>query len=129
MYVFVELSFLILKRFFCILLKFKFHFVLQIVNVETRQNIEFDVIERDGKEYVKIKNVRPHLKLTNFSVQFKSKTGNPTVENTINKVINENWRELYAELKPDLEKNVGEVIKSIMSPLFDKVPYQEFFLQ
>lgn len=103
--------------------------ITQIANVETRQNIEFDVIERDGKEYVKIKNVRPHLKLTNFSVQFKSKTGNPTIEDTVNKVINENWREIYAELKPDLEKNVGDVIKSIMIPLFDRVPYQEFFLQ
>lgn len=69
------------------------------------------------------------MKLTNFSVQFKSKTGNPTIENTINQVINENWREIYAELKPDLEKNVGEVIKSIMTPLFDRVPYQEFFQQ
>lgn len=101
---------------------------IQIANVETRQSIEFDVIERNGREYIKIKNVRPHLKLTGFSVQFKSKTGNPVVEDTVNKVINENWREIYAELKPDLEKNVGDVIKAIMTPLFDKVPYEEFFL-
>lgn len=110
------------------LFRFK-NIIIPIANVETRQSIEFDVIERDGKEYIKIKNVRPHLKLTGFSVQFKSKTGNPTIENTINKVINENWREIYNELKPDLELNVGDVIKSIITPLFDSVPYQEFFLQ
>lgn len=111
------------------LIAFHMIFSWTIANVETRQLIDFDVIERDGKEYIKIKNVRPHLKISNFSVQFKSKTGNPTVNDTVNKVINDNWREIYAELKQDLEKNVGDVIKSIISPLFDEIPYQDFFLQ
>lgn len=98
-------------------------------NVETRQFVDFDVIEKNGKEYIKIKNVRAHLKISNFSVHFKSKTGNPAVNDTVNKVINENWREIYAELKQDLEKNVGDVIKEIIAPLFDEIPYQDFFQQ
>lgn len=102
---------------------------MYIANVETRQLVDFDVIQRDGKEYIKIKNVRAHLKISNFSVHFNSKTGNPAVNDTVNKVINENWREIYAELKQDLEKNVGDVIKSIIAPLFDEIPYQDFFQQ
>lgn len=106
-----------------------FFLLLSTANVETRQSIEFDVIERDGKEFIKIKNVRPHLKISSLSVHFNSKTGNPTVNETVNKVINENWREIYAELKQDLEKNTGDVIKSIISPLFDEIPYRDFFQQ
>lgn len=98
-------------------------------NLEIRQIIDFDVVQRNGKDYIHIKNVRVHLKLSKFSVQFKSKTGNPTVNDTVNKVVNENWREIYPELKPDLEKNIGEVIKTIISPLFNEIPYQDFYLQ
>lgn len=97
--------------------------------MELRQSIDFDVIQKDGKDFIKIKNVRVHSKLSKFHVEFKPKSGNPTVNDSINKVINENWREIYAELKPDLEKNIGEVVKSIVAPLFAEIPYQEFFLQ
>lgn len=100
-----------------------------INNLEIRQIIDFDVVQKDGKDYIKIKNVRVHLKLSKFSVQFKSKTGNQAVNDTVNKVINENWREIFPELKPDLEKNIGDVVKSIISPIFSEIPYQGFYLQ
>lgn len=104
-----------------------FHFSLK-ANIEIRQIIDFDVIQKNGKDYLKIKNVRVHMKLSKFSVNFDSKTGNPTINDTINKAINENWREIYGELKPDLEKNIGDVIKALISPIFEDIPYQEFFL-
>ncbi|XP_031635972.1 circadian clock-controlled protein-like [Contarinia nasturtii] len=100
-----------------------------ISNLEIRQFVDFDVIQKNGKDYIKVKNIRVHLKLSKFSVQFKSKTGNPTVNDTINKVVNENWREIYSELKPDLEKNIGEVVKAMVTPIFSDIPYQEFFQQ
>lgn len=105
-------------------------FSFQILdNLEIRQIIDFDVVQKDGKDYIKIKNIRVHLKLAKFSVQFKSKTGNQAVNDTVNKVINENWRDIFPELKPDLEKNIADVVKSIISPLFSEIPYQDFYLQ
>lgn len=101
---------------------------LLIANLEIRQIIDFDVIQKDGKDYIKIKKVRVHLKLKKFHVEFNSKTGNPTINDTINKAINENWREIYSELKPDLEKNIGDVVKTLVSPLFDEIAYKDFFL-
>lgn len=108
--------------FVCLLFPFE-------ANMEIRQNIDVDVIQKNGKDYIKIKNVRVHIKLTKFSVDFKSKTGNPAINDTINKAINENWREIYAELKQDLEKSIADVIKALVSPIFDEIPYQEFFSQ
>lgn len=104
-------------------------FFYRTANLEIRQIIDFDVIQKDGKDYISIKKIRVHMKLKKFTVEFNSKTGNPTINDTINKAINENWREIYGELKPDLEKNIGDVVKSIVSPLFEEFPYKEFFLE
>lgn len=109
----------------CLTILFSFQI---LANLEIRQIIDFDVVQKDGKDYIKIKNVRVHLKLSKFSVQFKSKTGNQAVNDTVNKVINENWRDIFPELKPDLEKNIGDVVKSIISPIFSEIPYQGFYL-
>lgn len=98
-------------------------------NLEIRQIVEADVIERDGKDYLDIKNIRVHMKLSKLTIKFNSRTGNPQINETINKVINENWRDIYSELKPDLEKNTGDVIKAIVRPIFLEIPYQEFFSQ
>lgn len=69
------------------------------------------------------------MKLSKLTIKFNSRTGNPQINETINKVINDNWRDIYFELKPDLEKSIGEVIKAITRPIFLEIPYQEFFSQ
>lgn len=68
------------------------------------------------------------MKLAKLQIHFDSRTGNKEVNDSINKVVNDNWRDLYKELKPDLEKNTAEVIKSIIGPLFENIPYNDFFL-
>lgn len=108
---------------------FSCSFFLQTANLEIRQFVDFDVIQKNGKDYIIVKNVRAHMKLSKFAVEFKSKTGNSEINNTINKVINENWRDIFAALKPDLERNIGDVVKSIVAPLFEQIPYEDFFLQ
>lgn len=97
--------------------------------MEVRQILDVDVIEKNGKQYLDIKNVKVHLKVKQVYINFDSRTGNPEVNETINKVINENWRDIYKEVKPDLEKNIGEVIKALVKPMFSEIPYKEFFTQ
>lgn len=97
-------------------------------DIEIRQIIEAKVVEKDGKEYLDVKNVKVHLKVKKLMIKFDSRTGNPDINDTVNKVINENWRDIYNELKPDLEKNIGSVVKSLIKPMFSEVPYKDFFL-
>lgn len=97
-------------------------------NLELKQNFDVEVITKNGKDYLHIKNVIVHMKLAKLQIHFDSRTGNKDVNDSINQVVNDNWRELYKELKPDLEKNIAEVIKVIIGPLFENIPYQEFFL-
>lgn len=93
-----------------------------------KQLIDAEVVTKNGKDYLHVKSVRVHMKLAKLQIHFNSKTGSPEVNETINTIVNENWRDIYKELKPALEENIAEVITSIIGPLFDNIPYQEFFL-
>lgn len=97
-------------------------------NVEIRQVFETQVVEKGGEEYLEIKNVRVQLTVSKLTIQFNSRTGNEAINDTVNKVVNENWKDIYYELKPDLEKNIGDVIKSLVKPMFGDIPYKDFFL-
>lgn len=87
--------------------------------------MDCDIIQRNGKDYVKVKSVQLHLKVSNFSMDFKSKSIHPTINNIANKVINANWKILKAEIDHDLERYIGDVIKSIIVPITDKISIQD----
>lgn len=97
-------------------------------NVEIRQVFDTKVVEKAGKEYLEIKGVRIHLTVSKLSIHFNSRTGSEQINDTVNKVVNENWKDIYYELKPDLEKSIGDVIKALVKPVFNEIPYKEFFL-
>lgn len=65
------------------------------------------------------------MKVSNFAMVFESKSLNPTVNNIANKVINANWKRLKAEIDNDLERYIGDVIKSIIVPITDKIAIQD----
>lgn len=96
--------------------------------MEIRQIFETRVIEKNGKEYLDIKNIRIALTVSKLNIHFNSKTGSEQINETINKVVNDNWKDIYYELKPDLEKNISDVIKSLIKPVFNEIPYKDLFL-
>lgn len=100
-------------------------FFVYIANVEAPVTMDCDVIQRGGKDYVQVKSVHLHLKVSHFSMDFKSKSIHPTINNIANKVINANWKLLKAEIDSDLEKYIGDVIKSIIVPITDKISIQD----
>lgn len=48
---------------------------------------------------------------------------------TLNKVMNENWELIFNELRPALEKAFGEVFLKYTKGIFDKVAYNDIFLE
>lgn len=97
----------------------------RIANVEAPVTMDCDVIQKDGKDYIKVKNVHLHLKVSNFAMDFKSTSLHPTINNIANRVINANWERLKAEIDNDLERYIGDVIKSIIVPITDKIAIQD----
>lgn len=114
-------KYIFLFSFFCF-------YVMRIENVEIRQVFNTNVVEKSGREYLDIKSVRIQLIVSKLNIYFNSRTGSEEINDTVNKVVNENWKDIYYELKPDLEKSIGDVIKSLVKPMFDEMPYEDFFL-
>lgn len=48
---------------------------------------------------------------------------------TMNNVINENWDVIFNELRPGLEVAFGNVFLEYSKGIFDKVPFNDIFLQ
>lgn len=94
-------------------------------NVEAPVIMDCDIIQKDGKEFVKVKSVHLHLEVSNLSMDFKSKSLSPIINNIANKVLNANWKLLKAEIDNDLERYIGDVIKSIIVPITDKIAIQD----
>ena len=45
----------------------------------------------------------------------------------MNTVLNENWRELVRDLAPPIGEAVGQVVQTILTNIFELVPYDEGF--
>jgi len=46
----------------------------------------------------------------------------------MNTFLNENWRELVRDLASPIGEALGEVVKIILTNIFELVPYDEAFL-
>lgn len=60
--------------------------LLWIANVEAPVIMDCDIIEKDGKEYLKVKSIQLQMKVSNFSMAFETQSLNPTVNTIANKV-------------------------------------------
>jgi hypothetical protein len=45
----------------------------------------------------------------------------------MNTFLNENWRELVRDLAPSIGEAVNEVVKRILTNIFELVPFDEVF--
>ena len=45
-----------------------------------------------------------------------------------NEFLNKNWSIILNELKPVLKRKMGNIVKDVVNPIFDKFPYDTFFL-
>lgn len=104
------------------------HFFLRIIaNVRISLNFDTVVIQRDGKHYLEIKDVRPQLKIGQFSAKSSCKNMAPIINHFMDSAVNFHQKLYLSELEPSLEKNIGEMIKLIISSIFDKIPVQAFY--
>lgn len=87
------------------------------------------VVSRDGDDYLDIQNIIVDLKTKKMSVDIKDALNDNIIMSTINQVMNENWRDIFEEMRPDFEKFIGDTLKEVIKPMFDTVPYKNFFVE
>lgn len=93
------------------------------------QQINAKVVTRDGEDYLEIESVKVEMTLQKMSIDLKDNLNENVIVGTISQVLNENWRDIFNELKPDFEKNIGDVIKSLIAPVFHAIPYRSLFAE
>lgn len=104
-------------------------FVTFAEGVEVNLNLLGPIVNRDGDDYLDIQKINVDLKVRKMSVDIKDTLNDNIIMATINQVMNENWRDIFEEMKPDLEKFIGDTLKEVVKPMFDAVPYKNFFAQ
>lgn len=87
------------------------------------------MVTRDGEDYLEIESVKVEMSLQKMSMDLKDNLNENVIVGTINQVLNDNWRDIFYELKPDFEMNIGEVIKSLIAPVFHTIPYKSLFAE
>lgn len=53
--------------------------------------------------------------------------GDRFLGDTTNRFLNDNWRDVYSEMRPALAKTIAVMNKSVVKPVFDKIPYKELY--
>lgn len=85
-----------------------------------------DVIQRNGKDYVKVKNVYSKLHLPQFSHHVKFENIGPFISHVVDGILDSHWRHLVDSISPDLEIHIGNIMKEIINPVVDVIPIKEF---
>lgn len=97
-------------------------------NLTTHQIFDCDVTEcDDGHQYVKVKSVVTNVKFEDFSFKFESETVVPFIAEMINRFVNANWKLFYKETEPQFKNILGEIIQTILTPIFKKIVIRDFF--
>lgn len=89
-------------------------------------NVGNDIVERNGKTHLTVKNVKVNFEVGHFSTHMHSKLLNPIINGLINKIMNTQWRGIYKEVRCEFEEYVGKIIQSIVSLIVEKVAIQDF---
>lgn len=69
-----------------------------------------------------------HLKLhvTHFTLNTRYENIGPFLSGFADAIMDSNWKLLLESINPDLEIYMGDVIKSFFTPIFNKIPLEEF---
>ncbi|CAH1175608.1 unnamed protein product [Phaedon cochleariae] len=98
-------------------------------NVDIKFNLKYDLVERDGDEYIQLGENNIDIDLDNLQLQFDNLfNGNEELGKSTNKILNEEWKAVYAELKPAISKTISTIAVTIVTRVTERVPYKQIFV-
>ncbi|XP_044740773.1 circadian clock-controlled protein daywake-like [Chrysoperla carnea] len=91
--------------------------------------VNFDLIEKKGVKYLKLKDTdvkfdvkRAYFRLENLF------DGNKELSDQMNKVLDDSWKDVLKDIGPAIAKAVGAIVEQLAMGVFERVPYDKFFL-
>ncbi|CAH0553019.1 unnamed protein product [Brassicogethes aeneus] len=90
---------------------------------------EWDVIDKDGKKYANVKDAHLDLKLKRAYFLLENLfNGDKLLGDNMNMVLNDNWEEVMKEVGAGINHTIEVVVTNILKAYFEKIPYNEMFV-
>ncbi|KAH8312517.1 hypothetical protein KR044_011228, partial [Drosophila immigrans] len=85
---------------------------------------------RNGKTYLSVDKLKVLLEPQKMNIKLTNLfNGDKALGNNLNQFLNENWADVWSELQPSVHTAIAEIMKSILSTLFKRFPYEDIFLE
>ncbi|XP_065087217.1 protein takeout-like [Ochlerotatus camptorhynchus] len=86
------------------------------------------LVDRNGKKYYQMDKLKATFDTTRFHMHFTNLfNGDKALGDNMNVFLNENWQDILKELKPAIVNAFVEIFQTVISNVFNKVPYDELF--
>lgn len=86
-------------------------------------------VTRSGKTYVSIENLKLTFTTSRIHFDFQNLyNGDKLLGDSTNKFLNENWNDIFKEIKVNIFDAFGLIAENVVRNVFNKVPYQELFV-
>lgn len=114
-----------------------FHDLTIIHSIHPKDNLDIKlkfapiVTERNGQQYLQTASNKFKLAFDTTHLYLYLENlfgGNKALGDNMNMFLNENWQIILQELKPAVKTTLTQIIGGIMNSVFDKLPYDELFL-
>ena len=97
-------------------------------NIVFKYSFNLKKVEKNGKTYAELHNVKLHLKPELVQFQFKNLfNGDRALGDNMNKFMNDNWSDIYQELEPSFTKGLSLISKQMINNVLSKYPHETFF--
>ncbi|GLV37901.1 uncharacterized protein CBL_06397 [Carabus blaptoides fortunei] len=97
-----------------------------IENMDNTLSMEYETVEKDGKEYIEI--AKTQMAYTTSRLWFEIHNlfnGNARLGTAMNEVLNENWSAVNKEINPYFGNAIGEAYSQVIQAFFHKVPIND----
>lgn len=89
--------------------------------------IKTKVVEKNGKQYMTVDESKLLFKANRLTMKFENLFNDKQLSDTMNGFLNENWQEILNELKPSLSETISQILISILSGTFSRIPYNDIY--
>ncbi|XP_055612009.1 protein takeout-like [Uranotaenia lowii] len=86
------------------------------------------LVEKAGKQFYQVDKMKATFDTTRFHMHFSNLFGgDKALGDNMNQFLNDNWQDILKELKPAIVDAFVKIFQSVVSSVFNKVPYNELF--
>lgn len=89
--------------------------------------VNSNVAHRDGKDYLTIDDMFVSYEVSYFKTDYKYYNVPSTITNMVTGIVNSNWKLFKPLVDPTLNRFMSEMLRSVVTPMFDSVSFQDFF--